>query len=143
MIRAVVDTSVIVAALLGPKGASRAVLRACLQRTLTPLMGTALFLEYESLLQREEVFAACPLEPGEREALIDAFLSVCEWVDVYYLWRPNLVDEADNHVLELAVAGQAEVIVTKNSRDFRGELRFPELSLSIMTPDAFLLDRLR
>ena len=29
------------------------------------------------------------------------------WVRVYYLWRPNLPDEADNHLVELAVAGNA------------------------------------
>ena len=50
-----------------------------------------------------------------------------------YLWRPNLPDEADNHVVELSVAGGAEVIVTHNMRDFeRAELRFP--GLRVLTP---------
>ena len=56
-------------------------------------------------------------------------------VSVYYLWRPNLPDEADNHVVELAVAGDAEAIVTHNTRDFcRNELRFP--GLTVVTPGA-------
>lgn len=55
-------------------------------------------------------------------------------VEVYYLWRPNLPDEADNHLIELAVAGAAETIVTQNVRQLRrGELRFP--SLRILRPE--------
>jgi predicted nucleic acid-binding protein len=88
----VLDTSVFVSALLGSGGASRAVLRACLQRQLQPLMGTALFLEYESLMTREDLFTNCVLSSDEREVLLDSFLSVCWWTPVYYAWRPNLGD---------------------------------------------------
>ena len=68
-------------------------------------------------------------------------LSVCEWVQVYYLWRPNLRDEGDNHIVELAVAGGASAIVTNNVADFRGaELRFPDVQ--ILTPKTLLKDLL-
>jgi predicted nucleic acid-binding protein len=51
-------------------------------------------------------------------------------VPVYYLWRTNLRDEADNHVVELAVAGRASIIVTHNVADFAGsDLRFPEIRI--------------
>jgi hypothetical protein len=47
-------------------------------------------------------------------------------VEIYFSWRPNLPDEGDNHIVELAVAGGAEMIVTNNVRDFRrAQLRFP------------------
>jgi uncharacterized protein len=125
----VLDTPVFVSALLGPRGASRDVLRACLRRRFQPLMGTALFLEYESLMGRENVFKRCRLMLQEREALLDAFLNVCRWTPIYYAWRPNLKDEADNHLIELAIAGGAQAIVSKNIRDFqRAELHFPQLS---------------
>ena len=58
---------------------------------------------------------------------------------VRYLWRPNLPDEADNHVVELAVAGGAQAIVTHNWRDFeRAELGFP--GLHVVTPGALIAE---
>jgi predicted nucleic acid-binding protein len=100
-------------------------------------MGTALFLEYESVLARDHRFASCRLSRPEREALFDAFVSVCQWQSVYYTWRPNLADETDNHIVELAVTGQASVIVTKNTRDFVGaELQFS--GLRILPPEIFI-----
>lgn len=133
----VVDTNVFVAALLGPSGASRAVLKGCLEGRLQPLMGEALFLEYESLLRRTELYSRCVLGAGEREALLDAFLSTCSWTTIYFSWRPNLRDEADNHLVELAVAGGAEAIVTKNVRDLKGpQLIFP--GLRVLLPEEVL-----
>ena len=133
----VLDTNVFVAALLGPRGASRSVLRACLECRLQPLMGETLFREYESLLSREPLFRACRLDARQRDTLLNAFLSVCRWTTIYYGWRPNLRDEADNHLVELAVAGGASVIITKNVRDFRGaELHFP--GLRTLSPEDIL-----
>lgn len=100
-------------------------------------MGAALFHEYEDLLGREELMAKCPLSPSERKLLFESFLSVAEWVRIYYLWRPNLPDEGDNHLIELAVAGAADIIVTQNLRDLdRGQLQFP--NLRILAPETFL-----
>ena len=137
MSRIVVDTNVFTAAVLNPAGANRAVLRACLTGKAHPLMGAALFHEYEDLLARPEPMAKSPLTPAERKQLFEAFLSVCEWVRIYFLWRPNLPDEADNHLVELAIAGGADAIVTNNTRDVRrSELSFPHLQ--ILTPAQFL-----
>lgn len=135
--RIVVDTNVITAAFIRPLGRNRDVLRACFVGTAKPLMGAALFHEYEDVLSREHLMRKSPLASSERNELFHAFLSVCEWVRVYYLWRPNLSDEADNHVIELAVAGGADAIVTNNIRDLRyGELSFKQLQ--IITPVQFL-----
>ncbi|ABK45374.1 conserved hypothetical protein [Magnetococcus marinus MC-1] len=133
----ILDTSVFVAALLSPKGASRAVLRGCLQRHYYPIMGAALFAEYESLLGREELFEKCPVLPQERKALLEALMGVSRWTNIYFGWRPNLKDEGDNHIIELALAGGASMIVTHNIKDFAApELQFPHLQ--IVTPAELL-----
>jgi predicted nucleic acid-binding protein len=69
--------------------------------------------------------------------LLDIFLATCVWTRIYFTWRPNLPDEADNHLVELAVAGGARFIVTRNLRDIaRMELKFPELR--VVSPEDFL-----
>ena len=135
--RIVVDTNVFIGAILSPAGENRDVLRACLLGRSRPLMGAALFHEYEDLLGRSGLMSRSPLTPSERDALFAAFLSVAEWIKVYFLWRPNLPDEADNHLIELALAGAAQSIVTHNLGDLqKGELLFPDLK--ILTPRQFL-----
>ena len=137
--RIVVDTNIFIAAILSPSGDNREVIRACLQRKAVPLMGAALFHEYEDLLARADLMEKSPLISVDREALLAAFLSVAEWVKVYFLWRPNLPDEADNHLIELALAGNAETIVTNNTKDLaHGQLPFP--GLKIQTPRQFSTD---
>jgi putative PIN family toxin of toxin-antitoxin system len=137
MVRVVIDTNVFVSALLSADGGARAVLRLALQGGILPVFGNALFAEYEDLLARGPIWTKCLLDEGERATLFEALLSVSDWVLIHFLWRPNLPDEADNHVLELAVAAGAEVIITANVRDFgRAELLFP--SVHILTPGDFL-----
>nr|WP_228025325.1 PIN domain-containing protein [cf. Phormidesmis sp. LEGE 11477] len=45
-------------------------------------------------------------------------MSISHWTFIYYTWRPNLKDEADNHLIELAIAGSASLIATNNLKDF-------------------------
>ena len=132
----VIDTNVVVAALRSEGGASRQVVRGCLQGAYEPLVGAALLAEYEhTLLGR--ALAGTSVTREERYEVMAALTAVGRWVSIYYLWRPNLSDETDNHLIELAVAGGAEAIVTHNTRDLRsGELLFP--SVKILTPAAFL-----
>jgi uncharacterized protein len=126
----VVDTSVFISSLIGPSGPSREVVRRSLQGQFFPLMGTTLFCEYESVIGRDSILAQCPLSQAEILALTQAFMSVCHWIDIFYLWRPNLRDEGDNHLIELAIAGNADVLVTNNLKDFRNaELSFPHLKI--------------
>jgi len=117
----VVDTNGFVSALLRREWHNRQVLRACLEERWQPVMGQALLLEYEGILGRDPVFCKSPFSAAERNARFEAFLSVCDRVHVYYLWRPNLRG---------AVAGGATAIVTNNLGDFRSaDLRFPDLQV--------------
>lgn len=139
MIPVVIDTNVFVAAMRSERGASREVLRRALKGFYQPLFGNALWLEYEDLMGRpvwtDETTA------DERRVVLAALARVGRWVSVYYGWRPNLPDEADNHLIELALAGGAAAIVTYNVRDVgRGELKWG--GLRIVTP-AQCLEELR
>ncbi|OGB00113.1 MAG: putative toxin-antitoxin system toxin component, PIN family [Burkholderiales bacterium RIFCSPHIGHO2_12_FULL_69_20] len=137
MVTLVLDTNVLVAALLRGGGSARAVLRACLNRDYQPVVGPALLAEYEDVLGRATLFADGVLSAAERNEVFDGYLSRCRWVEVFYAWRPNLPDEADNHLIELAVAAQAQAIVTRNLRDLtRGELKFP--GLEVLSPERCL-----
>ena len=134
--RIVVDTNIFLGACLG-QGAAHHVVAACLRGHCQPLMGAALFAEYEDVLGRTALFETCRLSLAERDELLDIFLATCDWTRIYFAWRPNLPDEADNHLVELAVAGSARFIVTRNLRDVaRMELKFPELR--IVGPEDFL-----
>ena len=134
----VVDTNVFVSVLIGREGsAAREVLRQCLQGNYQPLMGNALFTEYQDVMNRDEIKAKCPLSESEAKDLLADFMSVCQWVKIFYLWRPNLKDEADNHLIELAIAGNAQIIVTRNVSDFkRSQLQFPQIK--ILKPEEIL-----
>ena len=136
IVRIVVDTNVLVGACLGT-GAANAVIAACLKGRCVPLIGNALFNEYEDVFARGDLFKKCKLNRSDRDELLDAFFACCEWTRVYYLWRPNLPDEADNHLVELAVAGGADFIVTRNLRHLQDmQLRFPPLRIA--APATFL-----
>ena len=130
--RIAIDTDVFVAALLG-EGAANRLVGAVLEGTFEPVMGPALFAEHEAVMGRTALFARCRLPAAEREELLDIYASRCRWTRIYFLWRPNLRDEADNHLVELAVAASAQAIVTRNRRDFAGaELKFD--NLAVLTP---------
>ncbi|MBI1251123.1 MAG: putative toxin-antitoxin system toxin component, PIN family [Alphaproteobacteria bacterium] len=140
VVRLVLDTSVFISAVRNAEGAPRAVLRLALQGDVRPVFGNALFSGYEAVLSRDALFASAPIDAAARGALFDALLSVSDWANIYFLWRPNLPDDGDNHLIELALAAGAKTIITKNVRDFRGaELRFP--GLSIRTAAEYLQER--
>jgi len=101
--RVVVDTNVFVGACIG-RGASSHVIEACLSRRLRPFISPALLYEYRDVISRSTLYGNARLNQRERGVLLRAFVSRCEWQEVYFRWRPNLRDEADNHIIELAIA---------------------------------------
>jgi len=135
----VIDTNVIVSAMRGdnPDSPARAVLRLALEEKIKPMMSDALMYEYEDLANRDHLYAYSPLNVDQRNEFLDTLFSVCEWSHVHYLWRPNLKDEGDNYLVELAVAGQAQYIITENLKDLNsGELNFD--TVKAMHPIAYL-----
>ena len=127
--RVVIDTNVFISACIGG-GASSKTIEACLLRVATPFINATLLNEYRDVISREQLFKKARLSEQERGLLLRAFISRCQWQTIFYKWRPNLPDEADNHVMELAIAANATMIVTHNVRDFsRAELKFPQIEI--------------
>ncbi len=129
--RLVLDTNVIVAAFRSRNGASNMLLRFADKGMVTPLCSTALFLEYEAVLSREKIRQATGHSLEDVTLVMSALAAIAEGVDISFRTRPMLSDVADEMVLEAALNGQAEAIVTHNVRDFRPALG---LGVTVMTP---------
>ena len=132
----VIDTNVWISALISKDGVSRDIIKLAFKDKISPQISTSLFLEYETVMKREKIQALCSLTPNEQDELFQAFLSVCKWNEIFYLWRPNLNDTNDDFLIELAVASNSKVIITENTKDLRsGELLF---DFEVLTPKEFL-----
>ncbi|MDE2971017.1 MAG: putative toxin-antitoxin system toxin component, PIN family [Acidobacteriota bacterium] len=117
--RVVLDTSVVIAALRSRHGASNALLINLLGGSGTWLCSVPLFLEYEAVMMRPELRLATGYAAADLTGFLTDIASVIEPVEMHFLWRPQLADAKDEMVLETAVNGGADRIVTHNIRDFR------------------------
>lgn len=135
MIRVVLDTNVLVAASRSRAGASFAVLQALRQRRFVALVSVPLMLEYEAVLKRPEQLQVGGRTLAMTDAFLDAFCHHVEPVHLHYLWRPQTRDAADEMVLETALNGRADALVTLNTSDFvKAAGRF---RLNLLMPGAF------
>ena len=114
----VMDTDTIVAAMRSPKGASVALLLAADAGRLTLVATVPLFIEYEAVCQRPEHILAAGLDRRDVAVFLDRLADLVEPVDLWFLWRPQLRDPGDEMVLEAAVNGQVDALVTFNRRDY-------------------------
>jgi len=114
----VLDTSVVVAGLRTRLGAGNAVLHLVAERRVRLLATPPLFLEYEDVLKRPEHRLAHGLTPLEIDEFLAEVAALIEPVEVHFQWRPQTRDPNDEMVLEAAINGRADAIVTYNVADF-------------------------
>lgn len=134
-LRVVLDTNVLVAAARSRLGASHRLLQVLRDGHYVALASVPLMLEYETVLKRPEQLAAASRSVEMTDAFLDALALCIEPVHLHYLWRPQLRDPADEMVLETALNGRAQALVTLNTADFEAASRF---RLPVLTPGAFL-----
>jgi putative PIN family toxin of toxin-antitoxin system len=118
MRRIVLDTSVVVAGFRTRFGAANAVLRLVGERRLILLATPPLFLEYEDVLKRPEHRLAHGLALEQIDDLLAELAALIEPVELHFQWRPQVRDPGDEMVLEAAVNGDADALVTYNVADF-------------------------
>ena len=133
--RVVLDTNVLVAAVRSRRGASNAVLVHAFQNRFDWLVSAPLFLEYEQSLTRAEILLATGIRAADMSMFLSDIARIVEPVELHFLWRPQLRDPGDEMVLETAVNGRADVLVTHNGRDFVGADSF---GITVLTPARFL-----
>jgi len=122
-LRLVLDADVLVAALRSDRGASRQLLLSALDREIGVLASVPLMLEYEAVLTRPEHLDASRLTVGHVNEVLDALTKVIIPVHMNFRWRPRLKDPGDEMVLETAVNGEADRLVTFNLRHLAAAAR--------------------
>ena len=132
--RVVLDSNVLVTALRSRNGASFELLRLLRANRFEVALSVPLAFQYEAVLVRHA--KELGLSKHEAVGLVDYFCQVAHKQEIHFLWRPTLSDPGDEFVLELAVAAGCKVIVTHNTKDFRGAERF---GISVITPGEFLV----
>jgi putative PIN family toxin of toxin-antitoxin system len=136
MRRVVLDTSVIASAFRSRTGASFILVTAVRTGRITALATPSLFLEYEDVLKRPEQRSVTGLTLSDVDQVLSALALLLEPVDVRLTWRPQLRDPNDELVLEAAINGRAEALITHNLRDFREA--GPRFGLRILRPRELL-----
>ena len=134
------DTCIIVSALRSKQGASYQLVRQAVQGELPIVMDFKLLAEYRDVLMRPEMLQALVFEPAEIEMILARLVMIAKESRITFLWRPNLQNEGDNYLVEIAVAMQPCTLVTHNLKDFQqAELLFPHVM--VKRPQQVLQER--
>ena len=131
----VIDTNVILSSLQSNKGKAFELVSQVGTGMFDCAVSVPLILEYEAVLKNH--LDKGIVSDSDIEDFVDYFCAVGIKTKIFYLWRPYLKDQFDDHVLELAISAGAERVVTYNKRDF---LRAEDLGIKIQTPKEFLAE---
>ncbi len=128
--RVVLDTNVLVSAILSPGGPAHRVVQLALRGDLQLFVDRRMVMEYREVLTRGEF----EFSPKVVEELLEALLVEAQEV-VPEPIPGRFVDETDRAFLEVAVAGQVEAVITSNVRHFRMAEAF---KIPVQNPAEFL-----
>jgi putative PIN family toxin of toxin-antitoxin system len=131
--RVVIDTNVVVSSLRSADGASFALIRLVGSGKFELSVSVPLVLEYEHAAK--QTLGKTGITEKDIESLIDDICSLAHRKKVFFLWRPDLKDPKDEHVLELAVASNSRYLITFNKKDFVGAEQF---GIELLTPQEYL-----
>lgn len=133
MIRAVIDTNVLIAALRSSSGASFQILLAADRGDFEVALSVPLLAEYDDVSARSGIGITIP--STSIEAIIGRIAQIAHKQPIYFLWRPILPDPKDDMVLELGIAAGVSHIITFNRNDFT---QAEEFGITVTSPSEFL-----
>ena len=134
--RIVLDTNTLYAGIRSSQGASRTILELIANDKIETVLTPALFLEYEERLRDDPDLKALGLTTKELMNFLDELAAKSYRIRIDVRWRPVSPDPDDDMVIECAVNGSADVIVTFNTRDLKpAQDRF---GIRVLTPREFL-----
>ena len=129
----VIDTNVFISALRSRNGASYKLFTLLGSEKFEINISVPLILEYEDAAKR--LLGEIALNVEDMNAIINYICAVGKHRKMFYLWRPVLRDPKDEMLLELAVAGGCDYIVTYNMADFA---EIEQFGIQAIKPSAFL-----
>ena len=131
------DTNILYQALMSKTGASYFILQQVRNRKIQIALSVPVFFEYQDVLTRDKSLKNFKLQLNDVEKYLRFIAYIGKTFEIYFLLRPNLKDEKDNKIVELAVTSQSDYLITSNIRDFKNaELKFDQLK--IITPSEFV-----
>ncbi len=133
-----IDTNVLFEAFYSKRGASFQIVRLIRHGDLSLAISIPVFEEYRDVLSRKENKVQLKLTDSKINTILQFIATVGHPTKISYLWRPNLRDEADNMVFELAIASSSQYLITKNIRDFTQDTDLGDFDLRIVTPHNFM-----
>lgn len=134
--RVVIDTNVLTGAFRSRAGSSYQILVRIHAGQLMPLVSTALFSEYEAVMKRPEQRVVNGLSEADVDDILAIIANLAQGVHIYFRWRPQLIDPGDEMVLDAAVNGRAQAVITYNVRHLKDACR--RFGIPVMTPADFL-----
>jgi predicted nucleic acid-binding protein len=133
VIRAVLDTNVLIAALRSSSGASHQLLLAADRGDFELALSVPLLAEYDDVCSRPG--SGIPIPARAVDAIIARLAMVAHRQPIFFLWRPLLPDPKDDMVLELAVAAGVSHFITFNQQDLLPAATF---GIAVVTPAQFI-----
>jgi putative PIN family toxin of toxin-antitoxin system len=133
VIRAVIDTNVLISALRSSSGASHQIILAADRGDFQMALSVPLLAEYDDVSSRPTTGITIP--SSAVDAIIRRIAQMAHKQQIYFLWRPILPDPKDDMVLEVAIAAGATHIVTFNHKDLRLASQF---GITVLPPAAFI-----
>jgi putative PIN family toxin of toxin-antitoxin system len=133
-----IDTSVLFQAFYSSVGASHEIVRMVRFGEIEMAISVPVFQEYRDVLSRPDNQTLLGLDDADVDTIMSFVATIGRVTHISYSWRPNLRDEADNMIVELARASASRFLITRNVRDMTIGSDLKNDDIDVVTPGGFL-----